>query len=50
MDNEHFLRQLQEYFDNMTPEQEKENEEFFKEWANVGPTVDEYLKFMGFDD
>ena len=48
MDNNTFLKQLQDYIANRTPEQAKEDEELLEKWANVGPTIDEYLKSVGF--
>ena len=49
MDKRKIYEQLKEYMANRTPEQAKEDEELLEKWANVGPTVDEYLKSVGFE-
>ena len=48
MDNRKIYEQLKEYMANRTPEQAKEDEELLEKWSNVGPTIDEYLKSVGF--
>ena len=50
MDNNTILKQLENYIANRSPEQVKEDKELMEEWANVGPTVDEYLKSVGYGE
>ena len=42
------VKQLSEYFATRTPEQALEDDKLMEEWSHVGPTVDEYLKAIGF--
>ena len=42
-----FLQQLKQYFADTSPEQLERDYEELKEFNKIGPTMDEYLQYVG---
>ena len=46
----HLSEQLKQYLATATPEQLEEGRKLMEEWKNIGPTVEEYLQSIGYEN